>query len=100
MSSFYCTFCKGSVYMADLYSPFGDGGLAICKTCIILGVEEILSIDRGPEGEDFVGQLALTVLKAQAQGAELEGLTPAQILTLGVREATRTPPGRDMTPGG
>jgi len=74
MSSFYCTFCGGYVYMADLYSPFGDGHLAICIDCIITGIEEILSIGRGPEEEDFIGRLALIVLRAYAQNAELAAL--------------------------
>jgi len=73
--------------MADLYSPFGDGGLAICKDCIIRGVEEILSIGPGPEAVDFIGQLANSVLKAQAQEAELEELTPAEVFALGVQES-------------
>lgn len=100
MSSFYCTFCHGEVYMAALYSPFGDGGLAICENCIILAVEEILQIDHGPEGEDFIGRLALAVLRAKTQEAELEGLSPNEVIALGRTEAERERQGTGMSPGG
>lgn len=100
MSSFYCTFCHGQVYMASLYSPFGDGGLAICEDCIILGVEEILQIDHGPEGEDFIGRLAWAILRAKAQDAELEGLAPQEVIELAKTQAEQERQSRDMTPGG
>ena len=89
MSSFYCTFCHGQVYMAALYSPFGDGGLAICEDCIVLAVEEILNINHGPQGEDFIGRLASAILKAKAQDAELEGLAPQEVIELAKTEAER-----------
>lgn len=100
MSSFYCTFCCGYVYMADLYSPFGDGGLAICKDCIIQAIEDILSINGTPGHEDFIGRLAWVVLRAKANDAELEGLTPQEVIQLARTGARREPPGKGNHQGG
>jgi len=74
MSVFNCTFCGSNVYVANLYSPFGDGKLSICDHCIIQAVLEMLDIKHAPPNKEFLQALTWAVLVAEAGDAELEAL--------------------------